>query len=361
MRFTIAWAFFCAAAFTYDPLLLLATLLAHLLIWVALVGGPSAFLEVLNARTQRQLPPRTERPGRRMLVIGAARGLGQACVALARRRGWEVHGADAAPAPALPLAAGAATGALALLYPEILYQGFGNVNALLAADAGEYGPGLLAQLAVAKVAATALCRGGRLVGGLYAPSILVGAALGGAFGSAVGGAGVADPPAYALVGAAAVLARLRAVACLRGRTLPPALRTSSRLSGDLAARLAARRPIPGATHVSTSLRALLAGAVGGLGRRAQTTPADCGAAIIFFVGGVAVADARAVLSAVADAGSALPVSIGGTCLLSPDQVMERVLEGCGEEEGGRDGGGDGGGDGDGDGDGDREGDGDALL
>jgi NAD(P)-dependent dehydrogenase (short-subunit alcohol dehydrogenase family) len=101
MRYTIAWAFICAAAYTYDPLLLLATLLAHLLIWVALVGGPSAFLEVLNAHLSPKLPPRAERPGRRMLVIGAARGLGQACVAHARRRGWEVHGADAAPTPAL--------------------------------------------------------------------------------------------------------------------------------------------------------------------------------------------------------------------------------------------------------------------
>ena len=248
-----------------------------------------------------------------------------------------------------------------------------------AAAAGRH-PGAAAWDAAAAAAAAldvAAAEGGDAAGRDAVDAVARGAPLSlilAAYSHAVDAGAVLDPATDCLLspeteaalssavgGAAAVLARLRAVACLRGRTLPPALRTSSRLSGDLAARLAARRPIPGATHVSTSLRALLAGAVGGLGRRAQTTPADCGAAIIFFVGGVAVADARAVLSAVADAGSALPVSIGGTCLLSPDQVMERVLEGCGEEEGGRDGGGDGGGDGDGDGDGDREGDGDALL
>jgi H+/Cl- antiporter ClcA len=181
--------------------ILLASVLAAVVSTAGLGGSPAVRVPAYAPFTTAELPL--------TLALGALAG----AVALAWRAAEAGAAAAAgaaeragAPAPALPLAAGAATGALALLYPEILYQGFGNVNALLAADAGEYGPGLLAQLAVAKVAATALCRGGRLVGGLYAPSILVGAALGGAFGSAVGGAGVADPPAYALVGAAAVLA-----------------------------------------------------------------------------------------------------------------------------------------------------------
>lgn len=168
------------------------------------------------------------------------------------------------------------------------------------------------------------------------------------------------PPADAAAAATPILARLRAAACVRGRMLPPPLRPppsarpTTRLSADLAERLAARRPIPDAHHVSTSLRALLAGAaarvgaaagvgLGLRGRGARTTPADCDAAIIFFVGGIAVADARGVVAAAADAaagaaGTPCPVSLGGTCLLSPDQAMRRVLDGCFEEGAGAGGG-----------------------
>ncbi|KAI8010873.1 putative amino acid permease 7 [Camellia lanceoleosa] len=41
---------------------------------------------------------------------------------------------------------------------------------------------LLAQLAAAKVVATALCKGSGLVGGLHAPSLMIGAAMGAVFG-----------------------------------------------------------------------------------------------------------------------------------------------------------------------------------
>ena len=99
-----------------------------------------------------------------------ALGLGALCGGVARgaRRAERAAAAAALaaeeeggfPAPLLPAAAGLLTGALALLYPEVLYQGFGNVNAVLAAgDDGGYGPSLLFQIAAAKVAATALCRG----------------------------------------------------------------------------------------------------------------------------------------------------------------------------------------------------------
>ncbi|KAI8010665.1 Chloride channel protein CLC-f [Camellia lanceoleosa] len=79
---------------------------------------------------------------------------------------------------------------------------------------------LLAQLAAAKVVATALCKGSGLVGGLHAPSLMIGAAMGAVFGgSAVelinsampGNASVAQPQAYALVGMAATLASVCSV------------------------------------------------------------------------------------------------------------------------------------------------------
>ena len=73
----------------------------------------------------------------------------------------------------LPAAGGLLTGLVAIRDPEILYQGFGNVNAILQ-NSGGCGPGLLLEILAAKIALTAVCRGSGLVGGIYAPSIFMG-------------------------------------------------------------------------------------------------------------------------------------------------------------------------------------------
>lgn len=75
----------------------------------------------------------------------------------------------------MPALGGLCTGAVALAFPEILYQGFGNVNALLELKSDVYAPLLLLQMLAAKVCVTAVCRGSGLVGGIYAPSIFMGA------------------------------------------------------------------------------------------------------------------------------------------------------------------------------------------
>jgi H+/Cl- antiporter ClcA len=112
----------------------------------------------------------------------------------------------------LPAIGGLTTGVLALGYPEILYLGFDNVNSILSAAQGEYGPGLLIQIVVLKIIATSISRGSGLQGGIYAPSIFMGAALGSAFGElahVVGdpyGLTLSEPAAYALVGVGAMLA-----------------------------------------------------------------------------------------------------------------------------------------------------------
>jgi len=111
----------------------------------------------------------------------------------------------------LPALGGLTTGVLALGYPEILYQGFDNINSVLSSN-GDYAPGLLLQIVVLKIIATTISRGSGLQGGLYAPSIFIGAALGSAFGlvaHAIGdpaGILLSAPQAYALVGVAAMLA-----------------------------------------------------------------------------------------------------------------------------------------------------------
>ena len=75
----------------------------------------------------------------------------------------------------LPAIGGLCTGLMALAFPEILYQGYSNVNALLELRSDDYAPGLLLQMLAAKVLATAICSGSGLVGGIYAPSIFMGA------------------------------------------------------------------------------------------------------------------------------------------------------------------------------------------
>ncbi len=68
-----------------------------------------------------------------------------------------------------------AAGVVALAYPEVLYQGFGNVNAILEARGSDYAPLLLLQIVAAKIVTTAVCQRSGLVGGIYAPSIFLGA------------------------------------------------------------------------------------------------------------------------------------------------------------------------------------------
>lgn len=126
------------------------------------------------------------------------------------------------PTVVCPALGGFGAGIIALKYPGILYWGFTNVEEILRTGKSASAPGiwLLTQLVVAKVIATALCKGSGLVGGLYAPSLMIGAAAGAVFGgfsaevinSAIpGNAAVAQPPAYALVGMAATLASVCSV------------------------------------------------------------------------------------------------------------------------------------------------------
>ncbi|CAF2211075.1 chloride channel protein CLC-f isoform X1 [Brassica rapa] len=126
------------------------------------------------------------------------------------------------PAIVCPALGGLGAGMVALKYPGILYWGFTNVEEILHTGTSASAPGiwLLAQLAAAKVVATALCKGSGLVGGLYAPSLMIGAAVGAVFGGSAaeiinraipGNAAVAQPQAYALVGMAATLASMCSV------------------------------------------------------------------------------------------------------------------------------------------------------
>jgi H+/Cl- antiporter ClcA len=109
-----------------------------------------------------------------------------------------------------PALGGLGVGIIALKYPGVLYWGFTNVEEILQSGKTASAPGkwLLTQLIAAKVVATSLCKGSGLVGGLYAPSLMIGAAVGSVFGDLAGRFinaaipghdAVAHPQAYALV------------------------------------------------------------------------------------------------------------------------------------------------------------------
>lgn len=112
------------------------------------------------------------------------------------------------PAPpwVKPALGGLLVGLLALFFPQVLGIGHEAMDRMLE---GEVAVGLLLALVVAKIVATSLTLGSGGSGGVFVPSLFVGAATGGALGTAVaqwapfpnGG-----PGAYALVGMGALVA-----------------------------------------------------------------------------------------------------------------------------------------------------------
>ncbi len=112
--------------------------------------------------------------------------------------------------PGVPTAlGGAGVGLLALAFPQVLGVGYDTIEALLGSDGGIPLLTLLALLGV-KLLATTWSNASGFVGGGFAPALVLGAVLGNAYGQLLGESGlhlpVAEPPAYAMVGMAAVLA-----------------------------------------------------------------------------------------------------------------------------------------------------------
>ena len=103
-----------------------------------------------------------------------------------------------------PALAGLLVGLIALVYPEILSVGY---EATTTALNGDYSLSILLALLIAKLIATMISYGGRFGGGVFSPSLFIGAMVGGAFGLIAGSIfpGLASSPGlYAVVGMGAV-------------------------------------------------------------------------------------------------------------------------------------------------------------
>ncbi len=101
---------------------------------------------------------------------------------------------------------GLGVGAIAIFVPNVFGVGYGTIAQALA---GTLGAGALAGLLLAKIAATSITIGSGGSGGVFAPSLFLGAVTGGLFGTAVHQAfpeATASSGAYALVTMGAVVA-----------------------------------------------------------------------------------------------------------------------------------------------------------
>jgi CIC family chloride channel protein len=145
------------------------------------------------------------------LLAGVAMAplLGVAAAVYVKVLGWvevQLYRVPRGPARLLPPLGMALVGVAAIWFPELLGNGYDTVKAALL---GDIPLTLLVVLPFLKLAATAVCAGVGVPGGLFTPSLFYGALLGGALGHVVEHfvpSLTSAPAAFALVGMAGVLA-----------------------------------------------------------------------------------------------------------------------------------------------------------
>jgi H+/Cl- antiporter ClcA/predicted transcriptional regulator len=109
-----------------------------------------------------------------------------------------------------PVLGGACVGLVALPLPQILGVGYGTLEYILQGE--QFSISFLILLLGVKIIITAISLSSGLVGGVFAPSLFIGACLGAIYGNSLmtilppNLSEIAPPPAYAMVGMAAVLA-----------------------------------------------------------------------------------------------------------------------------------------------------------
>ncbi|NMG18344.1 chloride channel protein [Brasilonema bromeliae] len=189
---------------------LLAAVVAALVAQIGLGAQPAFALPVYQVRSLLELP----------LYLGL--GLGASLVSLAYTQLIALakacfHGKipylrwlGNIREPIHPIIGGTIVGIVALQFPQILGIGYGTIEAML--QDVKFSLQLLLVLLVVKLLMTAVSAGSGFVGGVFAPAMFLGASFGSAYAKILASLVppvtqyMAAPPAYAMVGMAAVLA-----------------------------------------------------------------------------------------------------------------------------------------------------------
>jgi H+/Cl- antiporter ClcA len=189
---------------------LLSAVVAALIAQIGLGSQPAFALPAYQVRSYLELP----------LYLGL--GLGASLISVTYTESIRLAKAGFAgnlsglkllgkiPQSIQPILGGVIIGAVGWRYPQILGIGYGTVEAMLQDE--DFSLNLLLILLVLKLLMTAVSSGSGFVGGLFAPAMFLGASFGSAYAKFLAvvipgiGEHIAAPPAYAMIGMAAVLA-----------------------------------------------------------------------------------------------------------------------------------------------------------
>jgi H+/Cl- antiporter ClcA len=189
---------------------LLAAVVAALIAQIGLGAQPAFTLPVYEVRSPLEFPL--------YMGLGLFASLVSISYTQAIRLARDCFGGDLTgftwlsriPRGVHPILGGACVGLVALRWPQILGIGYETVEAML--QDVDFSWQLLVVLLVLKLMLTAISLGSGLVGGVFAPAMFLGASSGAAYAKILAAIApaisvyMAAPPAYAMVGMAAVLA-----------------------------------------------------------------------------------------------------------------------------------------------------------
>jgi H+/Cl- antiporter ClcA len=191
-------------------IVLLAAVLSSLVAQIGLGGNPAFSLPIYEVRSPLEFPLYLGLGACASLIAWAYTWLNRWTPKLFRGEIASLVWVSQIPTWLQPMLGGAIVGVVALGLPEILGIGYDTIESVLR-DV-EFPLLMLVALLVAKLILASVSLGSGLVGGIFAPSLFMGAIFGAVYGQVLPQLlpwfddYIAAPPAYAMVGMAAVLA-----------------------------------------------------------------------------------------------------------------------------------------------------------